>query len=86
MSVAHTSPEITSAVKKLLELLGQHILQARNAPPEITDLISIYISLGSSKVFVSGPFVQPTGPGMICLHIGLGYCLGFCFSQSALAG
>lgn len=40
------------------------ILQARNAPPEITDFITFYISLGSSEAFGSGPFVQPAGPGM----------------------
>lgn len=52
-SAAHTGRGITSAVEKLLQLLGQHILQARDGPPEITDVISIYISLGNSQVFGS---------------------------------
>lgn len=55
---------LKSPVKKVLELLGQHIFQAKNAPPELTDLISIYISLGNPKVLSSGLFVQPTGLGM----------------------
>lgn len=58
MSAAPTGPKVT--VKKLLELLGCHILQARNATPELADLISIYISLGNSTIFAPGPFMQPT--------------------------
>lgn len=57
MSAAPTGPKVT--VKKLLELLGCHILQARNATPEL-DLMSIYISLGNSTIFSPGLFVQPT--------------------------
>lgn len=63
-----------------LRTFSVSILQAWNIPPEITDFITFYISLGSSQVFGSGPFVQPAGPrDEFWLHRGLSSCSDFLF-------
>lgn len=64
-TLSHSAPGFclsTSTIQQSEDSVS--ILQARNAPPVITDFIIFYISFGNSEVFGSGPFVQPAGPGM----------------------
>lgn len=64
---SHSAPAFCLSaftIQQSEDSLSVSILPPRNAPLEITDFTVFYISLGHSKVFGSGPFVQPAGPGM----------------------